>query len=119
MSSTSSTPVELDVFSGRPNPRWELGPRDAARLRAMHRELTRSGIQLPGPPALGYRGMVYEIDGRRWRAWGGALHGSDGVWLDTQRGIERFLVGTMPIHYAALRDRLSREPGLAPPENAG
>jgi hypothetical protein len=96
--------VELDAFSGRPNPQWELsGPlaaEFAARLRALP----------PAPDArfdhdgLGYRGFVV-------RATDGSLNGFDEVRLyrgaafaraggsaktfsDTDRTLERRLLET-------------------------
>jgi hypothetical protein len=54
--------VELDIFSGRPNPQWELPPEEADRLRSQLRELAPimelAPADLQEPPSLGYRGFV-------------------------------------------------------------
>lgn len=49
--------VELDIFSGRPNPAWELGERDASEFESMIQRArpARGTVELP---ALGYRGFV-------------------------------------------------------------
>jgi hypothetical protein len=54
--------VEVDVFSGRPNPRFRLAPEAAAELMRHVAALP----PLPGPAALsdglGYRGLRIEAD---------------------------------------------------------
>jgi hypothetical protein len=71
--------VELDIFSGRPNPSWEIGGADEAELRSLVQDLPSSGAggspQLPG---LGYRGFVLKLpdpvrifDGRLFHHAGG------------------------------------------------
>jgi len=50
--------VTLDLFSGLPNPSWELGPaqRNELRNRLSHlTSLERERVRVPG---LGYRGLV-------------------------------------------------------------
>jgi hypothetical protein len=49
--------VELDVFSGRPNPRWELSHAEVAELRTRLAGLPRCD-QPTDEPALGYRGLI-------------------------------------------------------------
>ena len=53
--------VELDIFSGLPNPTWELPAADTAALTRMIGGLTQSSaVDLPSP--LGYRGFVVSVD---------------------------------------------------------
>lgn len=49
--------VILDVFSGRPNPTWELVGREASQMveRVAGRTVARA---LDAPPSLGYRGFI-------------------------------------------------------------
>jgi len=49
--------VELDIFSGRSNPAWELGEREMSEFESMiQRALPARGeVELP---VLGYRGFV-------------------------------------------------------------
>jgi hypothetical protein len=62
MNGESVVEVELDVFSGRPNPRWRLSTEQIDRVRGQLRELAPiSGLvpaDLQGPPGLGYRGFM-------------------------------------------------------------
>ena len=53
--------VELDVFSGLPNPVWELSAADTTTLREMIGNLPSSPpVDLPTP--LGYRGFLVTLD---------------------------------------------------------
>ena len=49
--------IELDIFSGRPNPTWALGERANAQLEAMIQGAlpAQGNTNLPG---LGYRGFI-------------------------------------------------------------
>jgi hypothetical protein len=120
----ASTPVavELDVFSGRPNPTWQLTGAEAAELRSRLADPTRTPLAsatVPPPSGrLGYRGFVLGDPERtlagadRLEVGEGfvrAVHGATGrtlaVFADADRALERWLV-------AAARSRA--EPGLLP-----
>lgn len=89
--------VEVDVFSGRQNPRWILSEEDAAQLLGLLAQLKFDNTSISDPPDLGYRGfrctegnvtvaVVYRdraVVGDRGRT-------------DPQRSVERWLVATMP-----------------------
>jgi hypothetical protein len=49
--------VELNIFSGRPNPSWELSPQDASALEERLTGLTFTS-QSPSGGGLGYRGFI-------------------------------------------------------------
>jgi hypothetical protein len=101
--------VELDAFSGRPNPRWELTDADGDELRRLEGRLERSGAEPPEPPGLGYRGFLYGEAGRNTRAYKGYIVAPDGVLADPQRRIERFLLTRLPDDLAGLRPRIAAE----------
>ena len=103
------TLVELDVFSGRPNPRWPLSKADARGLTALHRRLREVAAHDASPPALGYRGFLYQQGGIGWRAWNGLVIGADRTLADPERGVERFLASRMPPELAELRARIQRD----------
>jgi hypothetical protein len=64
----SALQVELDVFSGHPNPSWPLEPEQARVLIAKLRRLRLRSE--PGPSGLGYRGfVVHRIDRGRVVPW--------------------------------------------------
>jgi hypothetical protein len=51
--------VELDIFSGRPNPKWTLSPAQEAEWLARSSSLPADSSQTGSePPGLGYRGLV-------------------------------------------------------------
>jgi len=111
-------PVEviLDVFSGRPNPRWVLS--DAQTLELVRRiaSLSRAqGAREPTPPDLGYRGFqleahdVPELPGPV-HVYGGFVRLPSEVRLDPQRRTERWLLESNskalepPIHELVLHE---------------
>jgi hypothetical protein len=89
--------VELDVFSGRPNPTWRLTP---GERRELVRRVDRLSSAAADPTAgLGYRGFVLRrMDRARDPPWlrvgGGVVCISDAgamrTWRDTE-GIEAWL----------------------------
>ena len=48
--------VELDVYSGRPNPTWSLSPAEAEQMAGLLKDLPRAPAA--APEGLGYRGFV-------------------------------------------------------------
>jgi hypothetical protein len=89
--------VELDIFSGQPNPRWELS-REQARI------LQEKLLLLParsGPAhmfdGLGYRGViVHDVDEQRsyMKVGFGWVVRSESVYEDQGRMLERWLLST-------------------------
>jgi hypothetical protein len=55
--------IELDVFSGRPNPRWQPDAATRANIVALLKG-DHPAAATPQPPGLGYRGFVLHLDGR-------------------------------------------------------
>lgn len=100
--------VELDVFSGRPNPRWELDDRASQELRLLQGRLTRARETPPEPPGLGYRGFRYG-DGDRVHAYRGYVRSASGDLADPTFSIERFLLDRLPKEDSALRQRIEAE----------
>jgi len=50
--------VELDIFSGRPNPEWDLSAEQADELLQRLQTLPAMQAQAPAPAGLGYRGII-------------------------------------------------------------
>ena len=65
--------IELDVFSGRPNPRWVASPERAASISRGLSSL-RDAPARPEPDHLGYRGFVIRQSGLRARVYGSYVH---------------------------------------------
>ena len=62
------------VFSGRPDPVWDLQPALGAKLEKIWRSLKPAEIELPPSPGLGYRGCFLRGPrGREWFAFGGVV----------------------------------------------
>lgn len=98
--------VELDIWSGRPNPTWTLTPEEEAELAKLLQGL--KGIEKTAePPGLGYRGFVLSSPGRRLRVYRGTLAltevgegGEDGathVFADSN-GLESWLADLAARH---------------------
>lgn len=101
--------VELDVFSGRANPQWELDEGTSATLLRMQGRLARSTQPPVAPPSLGYRGFVYAARGGPIRAYRGFLTRGTVSLGDPNRSVERFLMEQLPKEFEPLRDRVARE----------
>ena len=101
--------VELDVFSGRPNPRWELDEPSLRQLRQLEGRLTTSREAAPEPPGLGYRGFVYSDASRRVRAYRGYVQTPRAVLADPTFSIEKYLLDQLPAEFAELRNMIAAE----------
>jgi hypothetical protein len=95
--------IELDIFSGRPNPHWDLTAQEAAEFTRLLADLEARDDVLAPPDGLGYRGFrvlqgsprlevsvwrenVIGLGARFFRAW------------DESRSVERFLLSTGQPH---------------------
>jgi hypothetical protein len=102
--------VTLNIFSGRPNPRWFLDEGVAAELRdRMYRKPTLTSAAPPSLVGLGYRGLEIRFENSAEPIYihggvVGTLAGSPNL-LDPGREIEKFVLNTMPAG--------GRDPGLA------
>jgi hypothetical protein len=61
--------VELDAFSGRPNPKWTLSPEKASEFLAKIKALPVAG-DAPHIPDLGFRGFILKSGDRLMRVYG-------------------------------------------------
>lgn len=91
--------VELDVFSGRPNPTWALTGAEADDIVGRLQQVVR-GQSSPGPlptPGMGYRGFVLRARRDRWRVFGDQVEAGDRLYRDFGRPLERHLLDTTPL----------------------
>jgi hypothetical protein len=114
--------VELDIFSGMPNPTWVLTEAEADSFARRLAQLPESAAgELPGH--LGYRGFIVRVtEGARTqevRIWAGAVHVSNGAAIraaDQDRKLERWLLHSGRSHLsdelveAVERDLQARSP---------
>jgi hypothetical protein len=102
--------VELDAFSGRPNPRWRLSDSEVAELARLIAGLApASGGSSPNPPGLGYRGFRLEGAAGAYRVYGELVQPPGSVLADPGRQVERFLVAHLPAALEDLRAWLEAE----------
>jgi hypothetical protein len=93
--------AELDVFSGRPNPTWNLADAQVRELLGMLRTAQTSRGERPsGAEGLGYRGLILNIVSDSHveicRVSNGLIE-IDGRFLsDAGRRIEAFVIRTLP-----------------------
>lgn len=106
--------VELDIFSGRPNPRWEIDGVAAGELRLVQSTLQATDQAAPEPPGLGYRGFRYADGARTWRAFGGFVATAGSVLADPGRRVERYLLDHLPAPFQDLRGLVAGELGPPP-----
>jgi hypothetical protein len=91
--------VTLDIFSGRPNPRWPLAAAAAKTLDDRLARLERQVAKGEEPPGLGYRGLLVEFaDGPRiempLRVYRGCVLRGIACFPDPGRALERWLLET-------------------------
>jgi hypothetical protein len=92
--------VELDIFSGRPNPTWVLDQIQCQVFLTLLGALPRTQSLPPEPPGLGYRGFVVSQipsrPGGLLRAFQGYVKAGSGrsssVLRDEERKLEHWLL---------------------------
>lgn len=114
--SPDTATVEVDLYSGRPNPAWSLPPEEAARLVERIDGLAPADEAEP-PGRLGYRGLRFRLSARgreiaSGESFDGHLRLQDSAGArhlaDPGREVERWLLATgqgkiEPQVYEALR----------------
>jgi hypothetical protein len=92
----------MDLFSGRPNPRWELSEEDSAELRRLIADLKPTDARAVAPPGLGYRGILIQETSTTMRAYRGYVHTLDRVREDPGRSTEAFVLERVPDQFRDL-----------------
>ncbi|MFB3889644.1 MAG: hypothetical protein ACE14S_09155 [Candidatus Bathyarchaeia archaeon] len=90
------------IFSGRPNPTWQVSEKVAQKLKETWNELEPLRGKHPSAPAMGYRGCFLRCDAEKkeWFAYKGMVT----LWAgdiyqfrkDTKRRFERQLLSSAP-----------------------
>lgn len=92
--------VELDVFSGQPNPTWNLSESQCAEIQQhIDRLPETAGESLQSPPALGYRGFVIHYENPQGvresiRIYRGIVQAERLQLRDADRELENCLLNT-------------------------
>jgi hypothetical protein len=86
--------IELDAFSGRPNPKWAASPERAASISRGLSSLPDAPAR-PEPDHLGYRGFIIRQGGMHARVYGGhvtvSANGTTRNFVDSS-GLEALLI---------------------------
>ncbi len=94
-STADTAQVEIDIFSGRPNPSFQLDQAATAELVKLLDNSKRGGAA--PRDGLGFRGFVVRIEGRPdIRVSGTAVVSGADELTDPTRAVERFLLSKMP-----------------------
>ena len=97
-----SVEVLLDIYSGRPNPKWRLDPEAAAELGRLFGQAKEKTNDLPQPPALGYRGFHLSATGEaipsHCTVFEGIVQTESGNVRDKGRVIEKWLIRHSKAH---------------------
>lgn len=101
--------VELDVFSGKPNPRWELDAPAAQALRQLLSRLKPSSRASAEPPGLGYRGFRISDAATEFHVLRGSVRTADLVYSDPELSIERYLLDQVPHELSAVHEQIKAE----------
>lgn len=86
--------VELDVFSGVPNPGWTLTDAQTAHLLAMVAALSSTETAPRSGNQLGYRGMVVRAAATELRLHDGIVDVGGTLYSDPERRVARWLLET-------------------------
>ena len=85
------------MYSGRPDPEWDLDDEKGARLDELWSRLPALNDEPPEPPPLGYRGYVVERpDGVRYEGVPGAVTRGEERRADRDGEFERLVLESQP-----------------------
>jgi hypothetical protein len=97
---SAPTSIELDVFSGQPNPTWNLSQSQCAEIEQHIDQLPETaGESLQSPPTLGYRGLIIHYENQQAvrepiRIYRGIVQSERLQLRDPDRKLERWLLST-------------------------
>lgn len=98
--------VELDIFSGQPNPVWELGEQDSERLVCAVNKLVAKAQARSEIDGLGYRGFLFNIGNVQHRSYRNRIMTATHMLADPERNIELFLCERLPHRLDRLRSAI-------------
>ena len=85
------------VYSGRPDPSWDVSPSTAAACVHAFEKLEHTRAAVPDQASLGYRGAwLLAPDSRRWDAFNGIAWSAQDRRGDPERAMERALLESAP-----------------------
>lgn len=95
--STEGWTAGAAIFSGRPDPEWEVVAEAAELIVSRWNAAPRAPVLAREPPPLGYRGCWLRApDGREWRAGRGVVAFGGESRADVDGAIENSILATAP-----------------------
>jgi hypothetical protein len=89
--------VEIDLFSGRPNPSFKLDPPATHELLGLLGNLKQSDVKAVRRDGLGFRGFAVSVEGQpQLYVSGPAVSAGSEQFVDEAQTIERFLLSRIP-----------------------
>lgn len=89
--------MEIDLFSGRPNPSFELDPQATGELIGLIATMKRSQLTAAPQDGLGFRGFIVSVEGHpQLHVSGPAVSSGSEQFVDESRTIEKFLLSRIP-----------------------
>ena len=86
------------IYSGRPDPRWELTEEQAEHFISLWNEAPYSEVKISIPAVSGYKGLRLLLDEKQFFIYNGLITQIENKTSknDQQRRIEKFLLATAP-----------------------
>jgi len=107
---SSMVSIEVDLFSGRPNPVAKLrGEHAATLIDLIRRRRVRLSNHRTKASDLGFRGFVVLIDHTAYRINGSVLSVAGRDYYDPGRPTEEFIISVLPSELRALVQPLIRD----------
>jgi hypothetical protein len=91
--------IEVDMFSGRPNPTLDVRGDEAQRLQELLAQQRQPLNDVRTPDQLGFRGFIVSPEGsggETCRVNGAILLIGDRAYLDPNKDIQNFIVSILP-----------------------
>jgi len=90
----------INIFSGRPNPTWDIDDSAVRRLRELWTSMDPYHERLLKPPPLGYGGCLMRCNDEEWFAYSGAvtlkINEKRESRSDKDRRFEKLLLNSAP-----------------------
>jgi hypothetical protein len=106
----NKTIVQIQIFSGRRNPQWELTEQQKENFVTLWIDAKAENQKINLPSNLGYQGFVVWDNLYKWIIYDGHIHCMHNEIIetkkDTDKGVELFLRNTLP---KSIADKLKKE----------
>ena len=94
------------IYSGRPDPRWDLSEEQTDQFLSLWRQASNSETEVTIPSVAGYKGIRMLSPGKQFLIYNGSMTVIENQFRiskrDNQRSIERFLLNTAPQDIATI-----------------